>query len=324
MARDHRAPPVRAMLSTACAIGRRSMSDLLPTCKSLPGAPIAIFAFIVLPVQDVDSLGYARGAAVLGGSLARFAANVRRYLVVLPGMPLAKPSAANPSPIATSANMKHLFDRVDGLMGWPRCSMKPLKWLGKLTNVPVRWHSTFTKLRLFGLTQFQKLLSLDTDTLAAASLQPLLDYNLDPDQHLAAVKDISWNDRSLTCRARTRCTFNTGVMLLRPSAAVHKKLLAALTNGSGITHSRYRKVRHDQDFLNIEFPFHETGRLPLADNANLLLYRHAYKAWNSTPPLRIIHYTLVKPWLRNVSHAYRGKCVPVSNLLPHMMPAAVP
>ncbi|KAH3667318.1 hypothetical protein OGAPHI_002967 [Ogataea philodendri] len=72
---------------------------------------------------------------------------------------------------------------------------------------------TISKINLWKLTQFSKLVYLDADTLPLQNLDHLFDLEFSSNQIVAA-SDIGWPD-----------LFNTGVFVLQPNLAVYKDLL---------------------------------------------------------------------------------------------------
>ena len=93
-----------------------------------------------------DSLSrYGLGLQVLALSLQQHAPAYPRYLMVHPGL------------------------RDQLVPGWTTCQTQPIIPLHR-TGVN-RWRDTFTKLSIFGLVQFERVLFLDCDTLVRPSPQ---------------------------------------------------------------------------------------------------------------------------------------------------------
>lgn len=69
---------------------------------------------------------------------------------------------------------------------------------------------TLTKLRLWNLTQYDRLVYLDADTLVLKNIDALFNVAAE----FAAVSDVGWPD-----------CFNSGVMVIRPNAATSQRLL---------------------------------------------------------------------------------------------------
>lgn len=149
-------------------------------------------------------------------------------------------------------------------------------------------NSGFTKLHLWRLTRFAKLVYIDADctvTTEAGGLEDLFERPGAPMP--AAAPDVFPPDK-----------FNAGVMVVEPDAAVFEDMMARaaeLPSHDG----------GDTGFLNSYFPgWFEAGagfRLPFRFNAQRTLHwLTAAKApgyWEAVKPLKIIHYcSSPKPW----------------------------
>lgn len=122
---------------------------------------------------------------------------------------------------------------------------------------------------------------IDGDTLVRANFDELwqLPFNL------AAVGDIYGDKRGFTL------SFNAGVMFLRTSSAVRDDMLSKIGTAD------YKHDDAEQGFLNLYFGT-QVARLPYIYNANLAIKRKDEAIWASMMPhARIVHYTLVKPFL---------------------------
>lgn len=141
-----------------------------------------------------------------------------------------------------------------------------------------RFLRNFTKLRAWQLTDYDKVIFLDADTIVLGSLDALLER---PD--FAAAPCVFPPD-----------SFNTGSMVLDPSDAVYEDMIA---------HLREHRVSGfgDQGFLNRYYPEWYTGppgrRLPVTYNVNQLMYRVA-PVWNELKDrMRVLHFAgRGKPW----------------------------
>ena len=138
--------------------------------------------------------------------------------------------------------------------------------------------TTYTKLRLWGLTQYAKVIFIDADAVVVGPLEDLLERPA-----FAAAPDMSSPD-----------LFNTGVLVADPSAAVLQDMLGKLETLQGYDGS-------DQGFLNAYFPDWYTGplepRLPMRYNISYLVYIYR-PAWDQLlPDMRVVHYFGPhKPW----------------------------
>ncbi len=209
---------------------------------------------------------YAPGAEVLGRSLQATGSHARRLLLATPDVP-------------TEA-----IDRLAESAGWEVRRVEPIANPAPARAVLFqRFRHTYTKLRVFGLADVEKAVFLDADTLVLGAIDELFDR---PD--FAAAPDFFLPDR-----------FNSGVMVLAPSparlAAMESALRAAPTYDGG-----------DQGFLNSFFPgWWEAGaahRLPPRYNLHHFVFQflraHPSLRRQFLDEVRVVHYTLQKPWLQ--------------------------
>jgi glycogenin len=166
--------------------------------------------------------------------------------------------------------------------GWTIRDIEPLSNANP-TTVPLfpRFNHVFAKLRAWQLTEFDKVVLLDADTLVLQNVDDLFHR---PD--FAAAPDFLLPDR-----------FNSGVMVLDPSAAMFQRMIDALGGAESYDGG-------DQGFLNSFFanwyampPAH---RLPAGYN----LFHFIFQFLRGHPSLsrslerdtKIIHYAVQKPW----------------------------
>ncbi|KAJ3375872.1 hypothetical protein GGF31_003077 [Allomyces arbusculus] len=148
-----------------------------------------------------------------------------------------------------------------------------------LLNGRPELRTSFTKLRAWTLTQFEKLVFLDADTLVVQNLDDLMDR-----PELSAAPDAGWPDM-----------FNSGVFTLVPSIDTYRALRAHLREHGSIDGG-------DQGLLNAFFGeawrVDPARRLPFTDNmtptANYM-YLPALRAFASS--VRVLHFIgRIKPW----------------------------
>ena len=144
-----------------------------------------------------------------------------------------------------------------------------------------RFDKVFTKLRAWELTDFDKVVMLDADTIILKNVDDLFDRPA-----LSAAPDFLLPDR-----------FNSGVMVLEPSRETFARMLEALAAAPSYDGG-------DQGFLNTFFAdwyaMPAAHRLPAGYN----LHHFIYQFMSGHPSLRaevqrearIIHYTVQKPW----------------------------
>ena len=138
--------------------------------------------------------------------------------------------------------------------------------------------TTYTKLRLWGLTQYAKVIFVDADAVVVGPLEDLLERPA-----FAAAPDMGILD-----------LFNTGVLVADPSAAVLQDMLGKLETLQGYDGS-------DQGFLNAYFPDWYTGppepRLPTRYNIPFFFYLYRPSWDRLLSDMRIVHFLgPKKPW----------------------------
>jgi lipopolysaccharide biosynthesis glycosyltransferase len=145
------------------------------------------------------------------------------------------------------------------------------------TTSPYYAHANvFTKLHLWNLVDFSKLLYLDLDTLPIAPFHSL--FTIPLHGHIGMV-----NDLGLAAPDATQGPFNAGVIVLHPNAALFQALV------QNITLLQYNSDLADQSYLNAFF----AGQITvLPSTYNALISRR--DVW--PPHVTIVHYTWIKPW----------------------------
>ncbi|CCM03928.1 uncharacterized protein FIBRA_06080 [Fibroporia radiculosa] len=147
----------------------------------------------------------------------------------------------------------------------------------------------FSKLNIWTLADegIQGLVYLDADTLVLRNFDELfsLPYNF------GAVPDVYIDKMGFSLG------FNAGVLFLRPSRAVFLDMLAKIETASFNAHEA------EQAFLNHYYGA-EALRLPYAYNANLAIKMRQPDLWADLKrEMRIVHYTLVKPFLAEMDNS---------------------
>ncbi|KAK5082991.1 glycogenin glucosyltransferase [Lithohypha guttulata] len=140
--------------------------------------------------------------------------------------------------------------------------------------------STFTKIELWKLKQYKRIVYLDADMVALRAPNELLSM----DTNFAAVPDVGWPD-----------CFNSGLMVFNPNMSDYYSLLALARRGISFDGA-------DQGLLNMHFVDWE--RLSFVynctPNANYQ-YVPAYRYFQSS--INIIHFIGAdKPWTRGRDH----------------------
>jgi glycogenin glucosyltransferase len=141
--------------------------------------------------------------------------------------------------------------------------------------------TTYSKLHVFGLTQFDVVVFVDADTLPLANLDNLFHMNV---SHFAAAPEMMPPD-----------TFNTGLMVVRPSVALLARVMDARSRISSYDGS-------DQGFLNSLFSdWFATGhRLPFYYNVLQSISWFYPPGWDRMQTsMRLLHFcgdASMKPW----------------------------
>ncbi|XP_024540904.1 inositol phosphorylceramide glucuronosyltransferase 1 [Selaginella moellendorffii] len=156
---------------------------------------------------------------------------------------------------------------------------------------PARFWGVYTKLKIFNMTQYQKVVYLDADTIVVKDIEDLFQC-----QKFCA--NLKHSER-----------LNSGVMVVEPSAELFDDMLKKVSTLPSYTGG-------DQGFLNSYYPDfpnaqlfdpnlkpdqrtpRQMERLSTLYNADVGLYVLANKWMVDGSQLRVVHYTLgpLKPW----------------------------
>ncbi|KAJ7195395.1 hypothetical protein O6H91_Y511100 [Diphasiastrum complanatum] len=159
---------------------------------------------------------------------------------------------------------------------------------------PARFWGVYTKLKIFNMTEYEKVVYLDADTIVLKSIEDLFDC------------------QGFCANLKHSEKLNSGVMVVEPSWQLFEDMLSKVE-------SLYSYTGGDQGFLNSyfdEFPnahlFNpnltleerkrrlapKMERLSTLYNADVGLYMLANKWMVDESELRVVHYTLgpLKPW----------------------------
>lgn len=189
-----------------------------------------------------------------------------------------------------------------------------------------RFHDTWTKLQVFGLAQFERLILIDADTIFLRGMDELFDIPLAEDE-IAASPACTCNpfkfphypgdwvpaNCSLSHQSRptelhnvpqpkpdaprTAHLLNSGVVVLRPSTQIMDRLVDHLNTSPTIADAQFP----DQDVLAEVF----RGKwrvLPWWANS-LKTERAVHKNIWADDEVRLLHYILEKPWSKRPSQA---------------------
>ncbi|TMW64578.1 hypothetical protein Poli38472_011458 [Pythium oligandrum] len=222
----------------------------------------------------ITSDAYVMGVEALAYSL--FKANARYPLLVLH------------TPQVTSACCEKLARFFQPLQAKLPISLRCVPEIGipeRTEHVHVAgWvNSGYSKLNIFALEEFEKIVYIDADALVLQNVDELFDRS----SSFAAAPDVFPPDR-----------FNAGVLVIQPNTDLFEALVAKATVLPSYDGG-------DTGFLNAFFPdwFHSdpASRLPFGYNAQRTMYwlvnakNPGY--WQAIQPLKILHYSSnPKPW----------------------------
>jgi hypothetical protein len=217
-------------------------------------------------VSSLYSDSYAVAVAVLGHSI--HSANVRARLI-LPYIEGVSPRALC---IARS-------------VGWEpeEVPLVPPPHNGK--GVYYRFVDQYSKLNIWSFDKLgvERLVYLDADTLVRRNFDELFDSPF----NFGAVPDV-W---SAGDPRGFGITFNAGVLALHTSTEVLEDMKRKIET------AQYPLGQAEQAFLNLYFG-PNCVRLPYAYNANLAIKNRSPELWRGMKEeMRIVHYTLLKPFL---------------------------
>lgn len=154
---------------------------------------------------------------------------------------------------------------------------------------PTRFWGVYTKLKIFNMIKYKKVVYLDADTIVVKSVEDLFKCG-------KFCANLKHSER-----------LNSGVMVVEPSETVFNDMMSKVTTLPSYTGG-------DQGFLNSYYPgfpnahvfepnlpsrpVPEMQRLSTLYNADVGLYMLANKWMVNESELRVIHYTLgpLKPW----------------------------
>uniref|UniRef100_A0A7C9A5D2 Hexosyltransferase n=1 Tax=Opuntia streptacantha TaxID=393608 RepID=A0A7C9A5D2_OPUST len=153
---------------------------------------------------------------------------------------------------------------------------------------PTRFWGVYTKLKIFNMTNYRKVVYLDADTIVIKNIDDLFKCG-------KFCANLKHSER-----------LNSGVLVVEPSEALFKDMmrqistLPSYTGGDqGFLNSYYVGFANAHIFEpNLSTPVPEMQRLSTLYNADVGLYMLANKWMVDEKELRVIHYTLgpLKPW----------------------------
>ncbi|KAF9605645.1 hypothetical protein IFM89_017988 [Coptis chinensis] len=190
----------------------------------------------------------------------------------------------------------------DGVSNYAKQLLKADGWIVEMISLlanpnqvrPTRFWGVYTKLKIFNMTDYKKVVYLDADTIVLKNIDELFKCG-------KFCGNLKHSER-----------MNSGVMVVEPSQAVFEDMMSKVTTLKSYTGG-------DQGFLNSYYvgfanahlfepdlsseernsrPVPAMERLSTLYNADVGLYALANKWMVDEEELRVIHYTLgpLKPW----------------------------
>ncbi len=208
--------------------------------------------------------GYLPGVEALGKSLEAHESKVPRIVLVTADVP-------------ASARTR-LTEQ-----GWQLRDVDPLENPNPDTaQLFERFRSVYTKLRAWELVELDKVVLLDADVITLQNIDELFER-----PSIAAAPDFFLPDR-----------FNSGLMVIEPSAETFEGMLAALWDTPSYDGG-------DQGFLNVFNPrwysMDVSHRLPAGYNLQNFIFQflrgHPSLKEALIREAKVIHYSVQKPWL---------------------------
>lgn len=208
--------------------------------------------------------GYVPGVEALGKSLQAHGAQAARVVLVTPDV---------------SDEARSRLVSAD----WQIRDIEPLENPNpKTAQLFERFQGVYTKLRAWELTEFDKIVLMDADTITLQNIDDLFGR-----PGLAAGPDFFLPDR-----------FNSGLMVIEPSIETFERIVEALWDTPSYDGG-------DQGFLNIFFSdwyaMPVEYRLPAGYNLPHFIFQflrgHPHLKEELEQEAKVLHYTVQKPWL---------------------------
>lgn len=231
------------------------------------------FAWVTLATND----SYSLGALVVAHSLKRVHTAHQLAVLITPGV-----SESMKNKLRTVFN---LVEEVNLLDSKDKSNLALLKRpeLG----------ITFTKLHCWRLTQYEKCVFLDADTLVLRNCDELFER-----EELSAAPDVGWPD-----------CFNSGVYVYKPNLETFSSLMEyAVTHGSfdggdqGLLNSYFSDWAHKDIAKHLPFVYNTSSVASYS-------YLPAFKQFGQNT--KILHFIgTAKPWLQNFNSETRKVYIP--------------
>ena len=174
-------------------------------------------------------------------------------------------------------------------VGWKRCTVHRIAPTDEESTYS-RFRDQFSKLHLWGMVGYKTVVYLDADTLVVQAIDPIFEIEMGA-AFLAAGRDYQSGD--------WRPGFNMGVFLVHPNRREYTRLKRLQKFGL----VPFQTSMTEQGFLNVVYR-NTWVHLPFEYNANLAIYAQDRAYWDENmATVRIIHYTMSKPWACDTHYA---------------------
>lgn len=158
--------------------------------------------------------------------------------------------------------------------------------ISSVNNLTSRWVSTFFKLNIFNLTQFDKIVFLDSDMIIYRNIDDLFEK-----PHMSSVI-------AGRCAVKEWTELNSGLMVIVPNQNEYNRLISSIP-------SAYEKSKKegngfgDQDVIHYCFPnWFDMKELILSESYNVLsFYISEYSSAYGYDTMKVLHFAeAIKPW----------------------------
>lgn len=150
-----------------------------------------------------------------------------------------------------------------------------------------KWRASYTKLEIFKLVQYEKIVYLDADMIILHNIDHLFDS-----PHMSAVASGCWSKHV------SKFNFNSGLLVIVPSLDIYDKLVdLSLIHGDTCC--------GDQDVMQKYFVDWKTQNHLHLDHAYNIFVSHVgytknkyyfFESIEGKKPIYIVHYICPKPW----------------------------
>lgn len=172
----------------------------------------------------------------------------------------------------------------------------PKKCLDSLPTNQRRLGAAPTKLHYWNMTQYERIMVLDTDMLFLRNIDHLFDTNMG-DAHFAASLNGCQGKPMSHESTQKRWSFNAGLLVAKPNAKTFAKLLAARSEVLKNCKNGFVEQKLLTTFFRKAMPTRDAPRLSQAYNCKMDLGLGCCS--KDGIPLHVLHFSgrTVKPWL---------------------------